>query len=309
MLSNLNAHDSKSRKLANVYLFISLIAAAVFIVFIFIFLSCQLKERLVAALAFCITELLAFIYFKAAVDAAVKAKRSQMEATLAEIKDCQKGMVTDDKIATIAKFASVMAHELKNPLSSLKNISYYLIKTVKSEDPKGKRMMDMLSSEVDRANNMITDFSDIARAKRVTKTHTIVSELAENVLAEFKLDPGKEIIKEIEPGIESDIDPERMAQVLKNLLRNAKDALGENGQMKVTLKKADNSFVLSVTDNGSGIDKETIEHIYEPLFTTKNKSIGLGLTVVKETIEAHGGRVEVESEKGKGATFRVYIPL
>jgi signal transduction histidine kinase len=64
-----------------------------------------------------------------------------------------------------------------------------------------------------------------------------------------------------------------------------------------------------VTDNGSGIDKETIEHIYEPLFTTKNKSIGLGLTVVKETIEAHGGRVEVESEKGKGATFRVYIPL
>lgn len=309
MLTNPDDYNSKSRKLSNVFLFIFLFAAVIFILLIYFFLPCQLKEKLVITSAFCITELLSFIYFRLAVDSAVKAKRAQMEITLAEIKDCQKGLLVDEKIATIAKFASVMAHELKNPLSSLKNISYYLIKTVKSEDPKARRMMDMLSSEVDRANEMITDFSDIARAKRVNKTSINVSELIENVLNGYKFDPGIELAKEIEPGIESNIDPDRMSQSLKNLLKNAKGSIVETGQIKVTLKKADKSFMLSVTDSGCGIDKEAIGHIYEPLFTTKTKSIGLGLTVVRQTIEAHGGRIEVESEKDKGATFRVFIPL
>jgi signal transduction histidine kinase len=184
-----------------------------------------------------------------------------------------------------------------------------LIKAVKCEDPKARRMMEMLSSEVDRANEMITDFSDIARAKRVSKTYTIVSELIDKVLNEYKLDPGIELAREIEQGIEANIDPDRTAQSLKNLLKNAKAAITEKGQIKVTLKKIDNSFMLSVTDTGCGMDQETIGHIYEPLFTTKTKSIGLGLTVVKETTEAQGGRIEVESEKDKGTTFRVFIPL
>jgi signal transduction histidine kinase len=232
-----------------------------------------------------------------------------MEVTLAEIKDCQKGLVVDEKIATIAKFASVMAHELKNPLSSLKNISYYLIKAVKCEDPKAKRMMEMLSSEVDRANEMITDFSDIARAKRLSKKNSNVSEAVQNALDNFKIDPPIELVNDIETGIEANIDPDRTAQALKNLLKNAKASIIEKGQIKVTLKKIGNSFMLSVTDTGSGILPENISHIYEPLFTTKTKSLGLGLTVVKETVEAQGGRIEVESEKDKGTTFRVYIPL
>ena len=91
-------------------------------------------------------------------------------------------LVNDEKIATIAKFASVMAHELKNPLSSLKNISYYFDKNHERCRPENKHMMEMLSSEVDRTDKMIQDFSDIAYAKRISKTLTNISGLIENII-------------------------------------------------------------------------------------------------------------------------------
>ena len=277
------------------YAFLSV--SVLFVVWATFLLVCSIMDKLILLGLYALTIAISLAYFKSEIDAALKTKRAQMETTLAEIKDCQRGLLIEEKISTIAKFASVMAHELKNPLSSLKNISYYLIKTVKSEDPKGKRMMEMLASEVDRANLMIGDFSDIARAKRISKAPAGVSELIEQTLSDYKFDPEIELSKEIEPGIEANIDPDRTAQLLKNLLKNAKDAIGQGqkGTIKVSLKKTDKFFEITVSDTGTGMDKETSEHVFEPLFTTKNKSIGLGLTVVKETAEAHGGKVELET--------------
>lgn len=308
MPENLNKSKFEVSKL---YLFALLAVTAALTAWILFFLVCPAADKLILLGCIVLAAFLGFLYSKNSVSAAVQAKRTQMDATLAEIKECQKGLLIEEKIATIAKFASVMAHELKNPLSSLKNISYYLIKTVKQEDPKGKRMMEMLSSEVDRANIMISDFSDIARARRVSKTFTLVSELVEQVLSDYKFEPEIEFSKDVEAGIETSVDPERTGQVLKNLLRNAKEAIGQGqkGSIKVTLKKNGEAFVITVSDSGPGIEPETIDHIYEPLFTTKNKAIGLGLTVVKQTVEAHGGKVEVETEKGKGSTFRVTMPI
>jgi len=296
------------------YAYIFLGSAVLFICWVAFFLICSPRDKLTLLGTFAGLEILAFIYFRSELNNAVKTKTATMGSAIEEMKECQKMLLNDEKINVISKFASVIAHELKNPLSSMKNISYYLIRTVKQEDPKGKHMMEMLSSEVDRADRMISDFSDIARAKKIAKTAANVSQLVETTLDEIKLvsaaapEGAIELKKEIEPGIEANIDAERIAQVLKNLIKNAVYAVGEKGQILVSLKMVGEYFELSVKDSGKGIEPETLEHIFEPMFTTKNKSLGLGLTVVKEVIAAHDGKVDVETEKDKGSIFRLFVP-
>jgi signal transduction histidine kinase len=309
MPSNLTTPAGRKLKMLKVYPFIFLGVAVLLICWIAFLLPCPPKIRLMLLGAFAGIEMFSFFYFKFQIDNTIKEKKSVADSVIKEIKDRQKILVNDEKTAAIAKFASVVSHELKNPLSSLKNIAYYLIKTAKNDDPKGKRMMELLSQEVDRFDRMISSFSDISHAKRINKTSTDVSELIENTLREYAFEPSIELEKYIEPGISADIDPERMVVVLKNLLKNAVSAVGEKGSIHVSLKKAGTFFELSVTDSGSGIEREILEHVFDPMFTTKTKSLGLGLTVVKETVSEHGGRVNVESDKGKGSTFRIFMPL
>ena len=296
-------------KMSQIYPYVFLGIAVFFICWVAFLLPCSPKYKLILLAAFAMLAMITFIYFKLEIAGAIKTKTSNMDSIMEEVKDCHKMLVNEEKIATISKFASIVAHELKNPLSSLKNISYYLIKTVKSEDTKGKRMMEMLSSEVDRVDRIIGDFAAISYAKKINKIFVSVSELVENVLAEYKIEPGIELKKEIEPGIEANIDPERMAVVIKSLIKNAKQAIGEKGVISISLKKVGTFFELVVTDSGPGIDNETVEHIFEPMFTTKTKSLGLGLTVLKETVDAHEGKVDVDTGKDKGSTFRIFIPL
>jgi signal transduction histidine kinase len=90
---------------------------------------------------------------------------------------------------------------------------------------------------------------------------------------------------------------------------NAKDAMPEGGSITVSCKKLGDKVQIKVKDSGYGMDKETVERIFEPLFTTKTKGLGLGLAIVKEIIEAHFGQISVESEKGKGTTFEILLPV
>jgi signal transduction histidine kinase len=307
-----NPEPSSGRKpdMAKIYPYAFLGAAALFICWVSFLLHCPPRQKLTLLGAFAAIEILSFFYYKTEINNTIKIKKAGMDATITEIKDCQKMLVNDKISAAVSKFASVISHELKNPLSSLKNIAYYLIKTSSgNDDPKSKRMMEILSSEVDRVDRMIGEFSDISHAKMVTKTLVNISELFENILGGYAIVPSIELKKDIEPSIEANVDPERISAVLKNLLKNAVYASGEKGRVSVSLKKVGAFFELVVADAGTGIDNDILGHIFEPMFTTKTKSLGLGLTVVNEAVSGHDGKIDVETEKGKGSTFRVFIPI
>ena len=215
--------------ISKIYPYAFLGAAALFIFWITFFFPCPPRLKLILVGAFTVIEVLSFLYYKSEMNNTIKIKKSGMDSIIREIKDCQKMLVNEEITSAVSKFASVISHELKNPLSSLKNIAYYLIKTVNSEDAKGKRMMEILSSEVDRVDRMIGEFSNISHARRITKTMTNVSDLTESTLGGYALAPEIELKKEIEPGIRANIDPERIEVVLKYLLKNAVYAIGKKG--------------------------------------------------------------------------------
>lgn len=236
-------------------------------------------------------------------------KEAAFAARLQQAKTEARETVNDEKIDALGRFASITSHELKNPLASLKNIAYYLIKTSKAEDDRSKRMMTMLSTEIDRTNAMVSELSDISKSKKISKAMEDPSGIVTACLEALQLKENITVNKDVE-SFQANIDKDRFRQLANNLLTNARDAIGEGtGTIDIRLKKQGESFELSIKDSGCGMDAESLLRCFEPMFSSKTKVLGLGLTVVKEIALGHHGTVNATSEKGKGSVFTVTMPL
>lgn len=241
---------------------------------------------------------------------ALEQRTGELEETLVKMKNIQQELLRSEKFATIGRLASSVAHELRNPLASLKNISYYLVRLgTFSTDEKAKRMLEMLGTDVARANKIVTDLLDFSRVKKLNKVATPMDEFINKLLDNLTFSENVHITRDLK-ALQANIDPDRITQVLVNLVTNARDAMADKGgQITVTTFKKEDYIQILVADTGCGMDKETVDRIFEPLFTTKTKGLGLGLAIVKEIVEAHYGKITCLSEKGKGTTFEVLLPL
>ena len=235
-------------------------------------------------------------------------RSKELEETLDKVQNIQEELLRSEKFATIGRLAASVAHELRNPLASLKNISYYLSKMGSFEDPKAKKMLDMLSSDVSRANKIITDLLDYSRAKKLNKLEMWIDEFIEKAILNVAVAANIKIIKQLEH-FKAIVDPDKMTQVLINLISNARDAMTDGGSITISSKKKNGFYEIKVIDTGTGMSKETASHIFDPLFTTKLKGIGLGLSIVKEIIDAHFGSIAVDSVEERSTTFTIMLPL
>jgi signal transduction histidine kinase len=235
-------------------------------------------------------------------------RTNELEETLVKMRNIQQELLRSEKFATIGRLASSVAHELRNPLASLKNISYYLIRLGAFTDEKAKRMLEMLNTDVGRANKIVTDLLDYSRIKKINRVTIKLREFCSKLLDEMHLGDAITLNHECDD-IEVLLDPDRITQVVVNLVNNARDAMPNGGTITVTAHKRDEWLAIQIKDTGSGIAKENLEHIFEPLFTTKTKGLGLGLAIVKEIIDAHLGKISISSEPGKGTTFEILLPL
>ncbi len=232
----------------------------------------------------------------------------ELESTLDKMKTMQEELLKNEKFATIGRLASSVAHELRNPMTSLKNISYYLLKVGTFADEKAKHMLEMLSTDVARSNKIITDLLDFSRIKKINKSMVGLEELMGKVIEQVNLPETITVVRRIDP-VAALMDPDKMTQVLINLLSNARDSMGGSGIITISVKNVNGLLGIIIEDTGCGMDKETADHIFEPLFTTKTKGLGLGLAIVKEIIDAHSGTIRLSSEAGKGTTFTIILPL
>ena len=162
-------------------------------------------------------------------------------------------------------------------------------------DDKSKQMVNMLSSEVLRANKIITDLLDYSKTKKLNKQEVPIETFIEKAIASVPMPQQIELIKHIEP-MTVFVDPDKMTQIIINLLSNAKDAMpADGGKITITTGKTAKNFYIKVEDTACGMDDETISRLFEPLFTTKLKGIGLGLSIVKEIIRLAVDRIyEIE---------------
>jgi signal transduction histidine kinase len=177
-------------------------------------------------------------------------------------------------------------------------------------DEKIKQYLAMIEQEVWNSEKIITDLLDFARIKNVDREPVTVSELIRQTLERFPVPPHVEVNLDIPADLpHAYVDVRQMIQVFGNLTVNACQAMKNGGQLSFFSALKNDMITIIVKDSGVGIPPDNMNKLFEPLFTTKIKGIGLGLAVSQKLTEANGGRIEVQSELGVGSTFTVWLPV
>jgi two-component system, NtrC family, sensor histidine kinase HydH len=235
---------------------------------------------------------------------------------LTEVRGLQREIETNRRLASIGMLAAGVAHEIRNPLSSIKGFATYFKERYRN-CPEDQKTAEVMIQEVDRLNRVITQLLEFARPLAIKKKRTSLQNLITHSLKMIESQAQEKNIKiensfASEP-LEAVVDPDRMSQVLLNLYLNAMQSMeGKGGLLSVNLsreKGAQPSVKISVTDTGTGIAKEDLDHVFDPYFTTKQSGTGLGLAIVHKIIESHQGEIRVESEPGHGTTVSFYLRL
>ena len=243
---------------------------------------------------------------------------NRVEARTRELKSAQDELIKKERLAAIGQMASVVGHEIRNPLAVINNSIYFIKTKVNAAaaasavpiEPKITKHISIIESEIRQANGIIDEILGFARTRELNPKVTNLNAYMEDLLMSFPFPPHIELVKQFAPGNPAvNIDTDEMAQALRNLIKNGIEVMPERGRVSVRTEAADGMVRIDVEDAGPGIPKETLEKIFAPFFTTKARGTGLGLAVVKKIADRHKGRVEVVSVVGKGTCFKLFIPL
>lgn len=240
----------------------------------------------------------------------VLAQTEELKERTQQLVEAQEELVHREKLAFLGQLAANVGNELRNPLGVMNNAIFFL-KTVQPEaDDTVQEYLGIIDKEIDNSLKIVTDFLDFAQTKtplieRVPARALIAASLARCAIPE-NIELRDEVPQSLPP---LKVDPEQIGQVLQNLIVNSVQAMPAGGTLTLRGDRNGNGQVrLEVIDTGEGISPENMKHLFQPLFTTKSRGIGLGLVICRNLIEAGGGRIEVESEVGKGTTFSLLLP-
>jgi PAS domain S-box-containing protein len=238
-----------------------------------------------------------------------------VEKRTRELKETHEQLLKAERFAAIGEVAAMVGHDLKNPLQSIENATYYLnneLPHLSSTSPNLKKAMEMLRVINDSANyadNIIRDLQDFSATKKPILKKIDINTLVKDTLSQIEAPENVELCTELDylPEIEGDED--QIKRVFMNLAVNGIQAMENGGTLTVSTKKTGGFVEISFKDTGIGISKESMKKLFTPFFTTKAKGMGLGLPICKKFVESHGGGIEVESEVGKETTFTIKLPI
>jgi signal transduction histidine kinase len=233
--------------------------------------------------------------------------KRKVEERTKELKKAHEALVHKEKLAVLGELAGGVSHELRNPLGVIKNAVYFLnMKMDTFKDEAIKENLKILTREINTANKIISDLLDFTREKSPVRLDVNLNHLVEEMLSKSLIPNNTRVITELtEHMVPISIDPTQVAQVFLNLIENGFQAMEEGGTLKVSTRVIDSTVEVSFSDEGCGIPEGNLEKIFDPLFTTRTKGIGLGLAISKSMVEANGGSISVESNGEKGSTFTV----
>ncbi len=232
---------------------------------------------------------------------------------LTEQRKVEEQLRRQEKLTAMGELASSVAHEIRNPLNS---ISMTVQRFAKDFQPKEyteeyNALVKMMNEEVNRVSTIIQQFLQFARPPKLNPTEVNVGDFIRDVVAVIESEARAKripIVSELQFSGTIQMDRSQMKQVLLNLLQNALHATGQNGTIRIATRLDNGRLHLVVADTGIGIPPEHIPRIFDLYFTTKPDGTGMGLSVAHQIVTEHGGRIEVESEVGKGTTFTIQIP-
>jgi PAS domain S-box-containing protein len=233
---------------------------------------------------------------------------------ITELKQAEEKLLRSERLAAIGELSASVAHELRQPLSVVNNAAYYLKLTLTEVDETTRDYFDMINEEVKSANDIISSLVALARAEEPDRQEVEVAALIEKAQGKITIPTNIRLRKDIPDDISAVfVDPVHIEQVFYNIINNGIQAMSmpEGGELAIIVrsKEKEANVAVSFVDTGVGISKENQDKIFEPLFTTKTRGIGLGLSICKNFVEANEGDITVQSEEGKGTTMTVVLPV
>lgn len=235
----------------------------------------------------------------------------QLAQANVQIREAQEAVRRSDRLAALGQLSAGLAHELRNPLGTIKASSEMLNRTVATENEVAHEMAGFIASEVDRANSLITRFLQFARPLQLQLDTADLTQTLDRAIAQVEREvPAVAVYKnyalEMPP---FSFDAELLERVFYNLVLNAVQATPPGGAITVKTRAAGGTAEIAVIDRGAGIDAKHLDSIFNPFFTTKPDGVGLGLAIVSKIVDEHGGKIAVESQLGKGTIFQVLLPM
>jgi two-component system sporulation sensor kinase A len=232
----------------------------------------------------------------------VQKKAVQLKATQAEL-------MKSERLAAIGELASMVGHDLRNPLTGIKNSVYYMKRngnhiSTKQHD----EMLETIDKCVDYSNKIICDLLDYSREIKITSEEHSLKILLADCLSILEVPTNIEIENNLKDDCIFDFDADKIKRVFLNLLKNAIDAMPNGGKIVIASRETSDGLEVSIADTGMGISKEALPNVFAPLFTTKAQGMGFGLAICKRLVEAHGGTITCQTLMGKGTTFMLTLP-
>ena len=243
-----------------------------------------------------------------------KTLEKRVEERTEELRETQDFLVQSEKLASLGKLAAGIAHEVNNPLTSILINTHLMLEKLKENDAFYENL-SMIADETSRCTNIVKGLLEFSRQEPPQKSFASLNDVINrtvNLLENHVSFQNIEIVKHLDPDlplIEFDIN--KMKQVFWNFMLNASEAMSSGGTLTISSQLSENEKYIEILfkDTGKGIPKEDFGKLFDPFFTTKNSGTGLGLAITYGIIKQHNGKIEVDSEQGKGSTFKVSLPI
>ncbi len=256
------------------------------------------------------------IHAKQELEKFTKFLEKRVDARTRELKAAQDELIKKERLAAIGQMASVVGHEIRNPLAVINNSIYFIktkLSTGQEPDPKVAKHIKIIESEIQQANGIINEILTYSRQREMQLERVQLNHWLEELLSVYPFPSHIQVEKRFDP-----VDPPlmldltEMQQAVRNLIGNGIEVMPapKGGKITVRTRIAEPGWVeIDIEDSGAGIPQDVLDKIFAPFFTTKARGTGLGLAVVRKVIDRHKGRVDVQSQVGVGTTFRIFLPV
>ena len=231
-----------------------------------------------------------------------------VEERTQDLREAQTQLIRTEKMATLGELAGSVGHELRNPLAVIRN-SIYLLKSAATDEAKRIEYTNLIEQETLNASRIITDLLDYSHIQPLKPircdTADIVNEVIERNNPPQNVKVNIRISRDLPKLL---VNPQQIGQIVANLVANAYESMAEGGTLDISAESKGGTVLLAVKDTGMGIAKKDLPKLFEPLFTTKPRGIGLGLAISRRLADLNHSEIMVKSQVGKGTVFTLTLP-
>jgi signal transduction histidine kinase len=234
----------------------------------------------------------------------------KVEERTKQLKETQQRLLKSERLAAIGELAAMVGHDLRNPLTGIEGATYYIKTKCGSKiDRNSQEMLRVIERDIVNSNKIINDLLEYSGEIKLDLNESNPRLMAKEALSAVEVPKNIRVanLTRCQPRI--NVDADKMKRVFVNIIKNAVDAMPNGGKLTIESRESNGDLEIVFSDTGAGMSEQTLSNIFKPLFTTKARGMGFGLSICKRLVEAHGGRISARSTIGKGSILTVTLPI